>query len=94
MTDEHLALLKSSIDQIVDVETTAGDRHLAQILFVFDEGETPDVFYLKVSCGPDGKFVPEGGAGHSVLLSDIAAVRPYRTGSTNWAGSPNRAEPT
>jgi hypothetical protein len=88
MTDEHLALLKSSIDQIVDVETTAGDRHLAQILFVFDEGETPDVFYLKVSCGPDGKFVPEGGAGHSVLLSDIAAVRPYH------AGSPGPTEPT
>lgn len=78
MTDEHLTLLKSSIDQVVDLETTGGDRHLAQILFVFDEGETPDVFYLKVSPGPDGTFVLEGGAGHSVLLSDIAAVRPYR----------------
>ena len=88
MTDEHLALLKSSIDQVVDVETTAGDRHLAQILFVFDEGETPDVFYLEVSPGPDGTFVPKGGSGHSVLLSDIVAVRPYH------AGSPNPAEPT
>jgi hypothetical protein len=88
MTDEHLALLKSSIDQVVDVETTAGDRHLAKILFVFDEGETPDVFYLEVSTAPDGTFVPAGGAGHSVLLSDIAAVRPYHS------GSPNRAEPT
>jgi hypothetical protein len=78
MTDEHLTLLKSSIDQIVDLETTAGDRHLAQILFVFDEGETPDVFYLKVSPGPDGTFVPEGNTGHSVLLADIAAVRPYQ----------------
>ncbi|HWW17767.1 MAG TPA: hypothetical protein VNY81_04010, partial [Candidatus Saccharimonadales bacterium] len=73
MTDEHLNLLKSSIDQVVDLETTAGDRHLAQVLFVFDEGETPDVFYLKVSPGPDGNFVSEGSAGHSVLLSDIAA---------------------
>jgi hypothetical protein len=79
MTDEHLALLKSSIDQVVDLETTAGDRHLAQILVVFDEGETPDAFYLEVSPGPDGTFVPKGGAGRSVLLSDIAAVRPYRT---------------
>jgi hypothetical protein len=76
MTDEHLTLLKSSIDQVVDIEAASGDRHLAQILFVFDEGDTPDVFYLKVSRGPDGSFVPEGGAGHSVLLSDIAAVRP------------------
>ena len=77
MTDEQLAFLKSSIDQVVELEITAGDRHLAQILFVFDEGETPDVFYLKVSPGPDGRFVQEGGAGSSVLLSDIAAVRPY-----------------
>jgi hypothetical protein len=74
VTDEHLTLLKSSIDQVVDLETTGGDRHLAQILFVFDEGETPDVFYLKVSHGPDGTFIPDPGPGRSVLLSDIAAV--------------------
>ena len=78
MTDEHLTLLKSSIDQVVDLEFSDGDRHLAQILFVFDEGDTPDVFYLKVSPGPDGTFVQEGSAGHSVLLADIAAVRPYQ----------------
>ena len=78
MTDEHLAFLKSSIDQVVDLETTAGDRHLAQILFVFDEGDTPDVFYLKVSPGPDGTFAPLGSTGHSVLLADIASVRPYQ----------------
>jgi hypothetical protein len=78
MTDEHLNLLKSSIDQVVDLETTAGDRHLAQILFVFDEGETPDVFYLKVSPGPDGNFVPEESTGRSLLLADIAAVRSYQ----------------
>jgi hypothetical protein len=78
MTDEHLTLLKSSIDQVVDLETTADGRHLAQILFVFDEGETPDVFYLKVAPGPDGTLVPQGSTGHSVLLADIAAVRPYQ----------------
>jgi len=78
MTDEHLTLLKSSIDRVVDLETTDGNRHLAQILFVFDEGDTPDVFYLKVSPGPDGTFVPEGSTGHSVLLADIACVRPYQ----------------
>jgi len=88
ITDEQLAFLKSSIDQIVDLETRAGDRHLAQILFVFDEGETPDVFYLKVLPGSNGTFVSEGSAGHSVLLSDIASVRPYQ------AGSPSPAEPT
>jgi hypothetical protein len=77
MTDTELSLLKTSIDQIVDLETTGGDRHLAQILFVFEEGETPDVFYLKVSPGPDGEFVAQGNTGHSVLLSDITAVRPH-----------------
>jgi hypothetical protein len=77
MTDSERTLLKASIDQVVTLETTEGDHHLAQILFVFDEGETPDVFYLKVRPTPDGTFVPEAGSGHSVLLSDIASVRPY-----------------
>ena len=79
MTEAELSLLKSSIDQIVELETTAGERHLAQILFVFDDGKTPDVFYLKVARDPDGEFVAEGSSGYSVLLSDIAAVRLYRS---------------
>ena len=78
MTEAELSLLKSSIDQIVELETTAGERHLAQILFVFDDGKTPDVFYLRVARDPDGEFVAQGPSGHSVLLSDIAAVRLYR----------------
>jgi hypothetical protein len=78
MTGEHLTLLKSSIDQVVTIETSDGDRHLAQVLFVFDEGDTPDVFYLKVSPGPDGTFIPVATTGHSVLLTDIAAVHPYQ----------------
>jgi hypothetical protein len=78
MTEAELTLLKSSVDQIVEVETSDGDRHLAQVLFVFDDGETPDVFYLKVAPGPAGELVAQGSAGCSVLLSDIAAVRPYR----------------
>ena len=79
MTEAELSLLKSSIDQIVELETTAGERHLAQILFVFDDGKTPDVFYLKVARDPDGEFVAEGSSGYSVLLSDVAAVRLYRS---------------
>lgn len=76
MTDSDLSFLKSQIDQVVLLETSAGERHLGQILFVFDEGETPDVFYLKVERGPDGGYVQRGSAGYSVLLSEIAAVRP------------------
>jgi hypothetical protein len=74
MTDEHLALLKSSIDMVVTLETTDGERFLAQILFVFAGEDTPDVFYLKVEPGPDGNFVPLSSGGYSTLLADIAAV--------------------
>jgi hypothetical protein len=77
MTDAERVLLKSSVDQIVEVEMLDGDRHLAQVLFVFDEGETPDVFYLKVAPGSDGALVAQGSAGCSVLLDEIASVRPY-----------------
>jgi hypothetical protein len=78
MTEEHLNLLKSSIDQIVIIEATDGERIPAQILFVFEEGDTPDVFYLKVAPGPDGTFVAQGSGGYSTLLSEIAAVHPYQ----------------
>jgi hypothetical protein len=76
VTDQDLNFLKSQIDRVVLIETNAGERHLGQVLFVFDEGETPDVFYLKVERGSDGSYVQQGGAGHSVLLSEIAAVHP------------------
>jgi hypothetical protein len=75
VTDHDLNFLKSQIDQVVLLKTSAGERHLGQILFVFDEGETPDVFYLEVERGPDG-YVQQGGTGYSVLLSEIAAVHP------------------
>jgi hypothetical protein len=74
MTDEHLVLLKSSIDEIITLETNDGERIAAQILFVFDDGDTPDVFFLKVEPNSDGTFVTQGSGGYSLLLSDIAAV--------------------
>jgi len=76
MTEKDLDYLKSQIDQIVLIEPVEGEPHLAQVLFVFDEGDTPDVFYLKVAPGPEGAYVQQGDTGHSVLLSEIAAVRP------------------
>jgi len=75
MTEEDLTLLKSSIDEIVILETTDGEEIVAQILFVFDEGETPDLFYLKVTPDDDGTFTTQTSGGHSLLLSDVAAVR-------------------
>jgi hypothetical protein len=77
VTAAELIFLKSQIDQVVLLQTMEGEPHLAQILIVFDEGETPDVFYLKVAAGPDGEYVAEqGNAGYSVLLSEVVAVRP------------------
>jgi hypothetical protein len=85
VTEQDLSFLKSQIDQVVLIENRAGERHLAQVLFVFDEGDTPDVFYLKVEKGPDGGYVQQGGTGYSVLLSEIAAVHPVSTDDSSSA---------
>jgi hypothetical protein len=75
MTDDDLAFLKTKIDQVVVFETTQGQRLLAQILFVFDEGETPDLFCLEVEPSPEGVWIQKGSSGHSLLLSDILTVQ-------------------
>ena len=74
MTDEQLHLLQASVDRVVTLEFKDGEQHLAQVLFVFDEEDTPDCFYLKVAPGPGGGFVQQGSKGFSVLLADIAGV--------------------
>ncbi|HEY6376334.1 MAG TPA: hypothetical protein VIX90_12500 [Edaphobacter sp.] len=76
MTDTERAFLKSQTDKVVVLETIQGDHLLAQILFVFDEGETPDLFCLEVEPAPDGTYVQKGTTGHSILLSDIRTVHP------------------
>jgi hypothetical protein len=76
MTDTERAFLKSQIDGVVVLETIQGDRLLAKILFVFDEGETPDLFCLEVESTPDGSYIEKGTTGHSILLSEILTVRP------------------
>ncbi len=75
MTAEDLVLLKSRIDEVVVLDTTEGEHILAKPLIVFDEGDTPDVFYLEVEPGPNGTYIEKGTAGYSILLSDILAVR-------------------
>ncbi|HEY0162226.1 MAG TPA: hypothetical protein VGB69_06070 [Edaphobacter sp.] len=74
MTPEERALLPSLIDHAVVLETTQGDRIVAQILVVYDEGETPDLFYVEIEPGPDGTWSKKGTAGYSILLADIARV--------------------
>jgi hypothetical protein len=76
MTDTERAFLKSQIDRVVVLETIQGDHLLAKILFVFDEGDTPDLFCLEVEPTPDGSYIEKGTTGHSILLSDIASVKP------------------
>jgi hypothetical protein len=76
MTDSERTALQSQIDSVVVLETVQGGRLLVKILFVFDEGETPDLFCIEVAPGPSGDYIEKGTAGHSVLLSDILTVRP------------------
>jgi hypothetical protein len=76
MTDSERAALQSQIDSVVVLETVQGRRLLVKILFVFDEGETPDLFCIEVEPGPTGDYIEKGTAGHSILLSDIFTVRP------------------
>ncbi|HZY72840.1 MAG TPA: hypothetical protein VFE22_07025 [Edaphobacter sp.] len=76
MTDVELMFLKSQIDKVGTLETIQGDHILAQILFVFDGEDTPDVFYLEVEPGPKGAYIQKGTNGYSTLLSDILSVKP------------------
>jgi len=79
MTEGERTFLKSQIDKVVALETVQGDRLLAQILVVFDEGETPDLFCLEVEPGPEGTYIQKGTSGHSILLSDILTAQPPPT---------------
>jgi hypothetical protein len=76
VTQAERILLPSLIDEVVALETVQGKRLLAQILVVFDEGETPDLFCVEVIRGTDGTWVQKKEAGHSILLSEIAQVGP------------------
>jgi hypothetical protein len=75
MTAADLASLKSSLDQVVLLETAQGERLLVQIIIVVDEGETPDLFCIEVDQAGSG-FTPRQGATHSILLADIVSVQP------------------
>jgi hypothetical protein len=59
----------------VVLDIVQGEHIFAKPLVVFDEGETPDAFYLEVEPGPGGTYIEKGTAGYSVLLSDILVVR-------------------
>ena len=75
MTADDLTLLKSRIDEVVVLELAQGEHIFAKPLVVFDEGDTPDIFYLEVEPGPDSRYIEKGSGGYSVLLADIHAVR-------------------
>lgn len=75
MSADDLALLKASTDGVVVLDTVHGEHILAKPLIVYEEGDTPDVFFLEVERGTDGRYVEKGSNGCSVLLSEILAVR-------------------
>lgn len=74
MSTDDLALLKASIDEIVVLDTVHGEHIFAKPLIVYEEGDTPDVFYLEVEPGPGGTYAQKGSNGCSLLLSEILAV--------------------
>ena len=75
MTKDQLAFLKSSLDEVVILETAQGERLLVQILIVVDEGETPDLFCVEVDQSGGG-YIQRTNGTHSILLSDIVSVEP------------------
>lgn len=75
MTEDQLAFLKSSLDEVVVLETAQGERLLVQLLIVVDEGETPDLFCVEVDRSSGG-YVQRTNGTHSILLSDIVSVQP------------------
>ena len=75
MTKAELALIKSSLDQVVVLETAQGERLLVQIIIVVDEGPTPDLFCVEVDATGTG-YRARQEATHSILLSDIISVAP------------------
>jgi hypothetical protein len=75
MTDSERSFLKSSLDQVVALDTAQGERLLVKILIVVDEGPTPDLFCVEVDATEIG-YKPRREATHSILLSDIVSVAP------------------
>jgi hypothetical protein len=75
VTEEQRSFLKTQIDEVVALDLVDGRRMLAQILVVYDEGDTPDLFCLEVEPTPSG-YVVKGTTGHSILLADIASAGP------------------
>ena len=76
MTEADLTFLKSQIDTPVVIETIHGDRFVARVLIIFDEGDTPDLFCLPLELGPDRTYIQKNPNGLSILLSDITAAFP------------------
>ncbi|QNI37568.1 hypothetical protein [Edaphobacter albus] len=75
MTPAERADLPSLTEKIVHLETVQGDKLMAKLLFVFDEGETPDLFCVEVERGQEGTWIEKPEAGYSILLADVASVK-------------------
>jgi hypothetical protein len=71
MNETDRTFLKTQLDQVVALEMLQGDQLLVQLLFIFDEEPTPDLFCLEVTANPDGTYTPKNTTGLSILFSDI-----------------------
>ena len=77
MIEGELRLLKSSIDQRVQIETSDGERMIAKVIYIFDEGSDADIFYELVSTSHPGLYPRKKWVGgYSLPLRDIVSVTP------------------
>ncbi len=76
MTAAELALVKSCIDKVVGLTLADGERPV-KVLVVFDEGDSPDLFFHEVERAADGSWVEKKGAAYSELLEDVVRVRRF-----------------
>jgi hypothetical protein len=77
VTEADLVCLKANIGKIVEIETTDGERLLAEVVSVFDLEDDPDVFYELVSTSRPDLYPrgPDRSIGYSLPLRNILSVR-------------------
>ncbi len=73
MTAADLNTLKANVGRVVEIEAADGEIFLARVISVFDEEDSPDLFYWAVSRAGDKSFV--NGEGYAIQLSDIKKVQ-------------------
>ncbi len=77
MTETDIEILKTSIDECVQIMTVDGEQLIAKLISVFAEESDPDMFFELVSTShPQLYAQKEKLGGYSLPLADILSVQP------------------